>query len=955
MRRNVLYFVRVGPAREIRFHRALTDGFAIRTIEDMRRSLLLLPLLWVLCGIGVRADSPGFDLAGPKVDVHVKRGELTLPISEVPNLLPGDRLWIHPDLPATQSEHFVLVVAFLRGSTNPPPPEWFTRVETWTREAHDEGVFVTVPAEAQQALIFLAPETGGDFNTLRKAVHDEPGTFVRAAQDLQQASWERMRLETYLDDVRVTSQTDPKALKVRAELAARSLGIKINESCFSKPLDQQATCLALNSEGMVLDDSNAQSVVNQLANGSALDLVNQLSVTTMAGGGMYSPYVGAIIDTAKILSSLHTAHFVYIPALALPTTDTLNLRLNMPPSFRNPKSVVVVALPPIGAARAEPLYAVTPDEVSCATKPGLVLEAEGAPMVFATPFAHNLVLHITSSDKPGESSGTNVPIDADPARGGLVYTEPLPKLPAGELIGSVRGKWGFDEWTGPSFHLYSPENGKWAVAGADQSALVVGRDDSVHIVDDSGQCVQNVEAQAGSGSPLKLPWTAPKPDTLLVKIPLQSAEPGPVDVKVFQYGLAKPDNIRMTAYDEAASLQDLTLSAGDADALLKGTRLDEVAHAKLAGIVMKPATLTRVENLDQLTMKAGSSTAGLEPGKSYTATVELKDGRMLKAPVTVEPPRPEVVLLSKGVQDGGSGAPSPVQLGSPDDLPVDGRLVFFIKSTTPARFPRSEKIELAADDSSFDTMLDLHDGSLMLEDAQTAEATVQPLTRFGFSAFGPVQVRAVGVDGVAGDWVPLGTLVRMPGFKDLRCPRAVAKPCVLTGSNLFLASSIANTAQFDSATTVPPEFTGVELIVPHPTTSGQLYLKLRDDPSTVQTLSLPVTYITPAEAKAALPENAPGTAMPMPSPSAPATQSAPAAPTVGDKPAPAAVPPTAPQSAAPSNASSPQASASPRANPAVAATSSSSEKAEPAAAQPATASTSGVASPNATQTNQIHQ
>ena len=407
----------------------------------MRRSwLFCLPLLWSLSAITLYADSPGFDLAGPKVDVHVKRGTLTLPISETPNLLPGDRLWIHPDLPPTQSEHFVLVVAFLRGSTNPPPPEWFTRVETWTRQAHDEGVFVNVPPEAQQALIFLAPETGGDFNTLRKAVRDEPGTFVRAAQDLQQASWERMRLNTYLDDVRVTSQTDPASLKLRAEMAARSLGIKVNESCFLKPLDQQATCLAQNSQGAVLDDSNTQSVVNQLANGSALDLVNQLSVTTMAGGGLYSPYVGAIIDTAKLLASLHTAHFVYIPALALPTTDTLNLRLNIPPSFRNPKSVVVVALPPIGPAHVEPLYAVAPDQVSCATKPELVLPAEGGPLVYATQFAHNLVLHITSAEvkDSANAAGVDVPIQADSGMGGLFFTEPLPKLPAGELLAPSR-------------------------------------------------------------------------------------------------------------------------------------------------------------------------------------------------------------------------------------------------------------------------------------------------------------------------------------------------------------------------------------------------------------------------------------------------------------------------------------------------------------------------------------
>lgn len=907
----------------------------------MRRLLpfLLLPLCLVSV-TGARADSPGFDLAGPKVDVHVKRGTETLPISEVPNLLPGDRLWVHPDLPATQSEHFVLVIAFLRGSTNPPPPGWFTRVETWTRQAHEEGVFVHVPQGAQQALLFLVPETGGDFNTLRKAVRQEPGTFVRAAQDLQAASWERMRLEAYLNDVKVTSQTDPRLLKARAEASARSLGIKINEGCFLRPPSQQATCLSQNSEGMVLDDANAQSLVSQLAAGGALDLVNQLSATPMGGAGLYSPYVGAVIDTAKLLASLHTAHFQYIPALALPTADTLNLRLNMPPSFRNPKSVVVVALPPIGPAHAEPLYPVAPGEVFCAPKPELILPAEGAPLLFATNFAHDLKLRMTSAADASGGVIVDVPIAPDAAHGGLVFTGPAPKLPPGALIGTVHGKWGFDAWEGPTFHLYSPQPGKWAVASGDLSALVVGRDDALHIAGANAQCVRQIEEQSAGAAPVSLPWTAPEPGTLRVSVPLQDAEPGPVELDVFQYGLSEPDRIRMIAYDAAASLDGLTLNAGDPDAVLKGTRLDEVAKATLRGIKFTPATLNRADDLDELTLKAEASTAGLKPGKTYMAQVELKDGRRLKAPVTVRPPRPEILLLSKGVQN--DGEPSPVELGSPDDLPVDGRLVFFLKSTTPSRFSRAEKIELAADDSSFDTMLGLADGSLLLEDAQTAEATVQPIARFGFSAFGPVRVRAVAADGEAGDWVHLGTLVREPGFKELRCPRSVSKPCVLTGSNLFLAASVANTSDFDGATEVSPDFTGTELIVPHPV-DGQLYLKLRDDPATVQTLTLPITYTRPAEARRTRPLISPGetedkaaaiaektTASPVPASSAgsansmPGEQSVPAptAPAAEAKPKPGV---EAGSASAAREKSAPQAPAAPPAT---------QEKTAPAAAQP---------------------
>ncbi len=776
------------------------------------------------------------------MDVHVKRGDVTLPISEIPNLLPGDRLWIHPDLPESQATHFVLIVAFLRGSTNPPPPSWFTRVETWNREARNEGVFVTVPNEAQQVLLFLAPETGGDFDTLRNAVRGRPGSFVRAAQDLQAASWERLRLEAYLADIKVTSQFDPAALKTRTEMAARSLGIKINEGCFAKPADEQASCLSQNSEGMVLDDANAQSRVDQLANGSTLDLMNQISSTSFAGGGAYSAYVGAIVDTAKILGSLHTAHFQYIPALALPTADTLNLRLNMPPSFRNPMSVVVVALPPVGASKPEPLHPVNPEDAFCAMKPKLVLPAEGAPLIFATPMAHDLVLHIQSSADPNHSS-IDIPVSADATRGGLVPAQPIPVLPAGELTASVRGKWGFEHWDGPQFQLIAPRPGEWHVAAGDQSAMVVGRDDTLHIEGQSSACVQNVEARLGAGHPVPLAWKSPQPGALEVTVPLKVTPPGTVDFSVYQFGLAKPDRISMVAYAAAASLDGLSLNSGDTDALLKGTRLDEVAKAQVKGIALTPASLNRVDDRDQLVMQAAASTASLEPGRNYEALVELKDGRKISAPVTVDPPRPQIALLSKGVQEDTEAPPAAVQLGSADDLPVQGKLVFFLQSKVPMDFARSEKIEVAGEDTSFDTTLTLNDGGLMLEDAHTAEASVQPLARFGSSAFGPVHVRAVSADGAAGDWLPLGTFVRLPGFNQLRCPRSVTKPCLLSGSNLFLAASFAATPTFDNSTNVAPQFTGTELIVPHPV-NGTLYLKLRDDPATVQTLTLPVTLLS---------------------------------------------------------------------------------------------------------------
>src|ERR1700676_2407320 len=100
----------------------------------------LSPLLLLLssCTL-VQAQAARFDLAGPKVEVRVTRGDKTLPIAYVPNLQAGDKLWLHPDLPPTQSVHYLLIAAFLRGTTNPPPDEWFIKIETWNKKVREEG------------------------------------------------------------------------------------------------------------------------------------------------------------------------------------------------------------------------------------------------------------------------------------------------------------------------------------------------------------------------------------------------------------------------------------------------------------------------------------------------------------------------------------------------------------------------------------------------------------------------------------------------------------------------------------------------------------------------------------------------------------------------------------------------------------------------------------------------
>jgi hypothetical protein len=81
--------------------------------------------------------------------------------------------------------------------------------------------------------------------------------------------------------------------------------------------------------------------------------------------------------------------------------------------------------------------------------------------------------------------------------------------------------------------------------------------------------------------------------------------------------------------------------------------------------------------------------------------------------------------------------------------------------------------------------------------------------------------------------------VRIPSLQEVRCPDSPDKQCRLAGSNLFLIDSIASDPQFTHTVSVPIGFADSSLKVPRPN-GTLLYIKLRDDPKTVNTLTLPV-------------------------------------------------------------------------------------------------------------------
>ncbi len=819
------------------------------TRSAARFLVLGLAALRLAAPITVHADPAPFDLAGPTLEVHVTRGLRTLPISEVPDLAAGDKLLIKADLPATQSARYLMVAAFLTGSTNPPPANWFFRCETWAGKCAEEGLAITVPQDAQQVLIFLAPKSSGDFSTLVDAVRGRPGAFVRASQDLNQAMLDHSRLQAYLSAIHDLDEADQSSLKDVAPLLARSLAIKVNDKCLDRIPELQAPCLMQGEESLILNDGHSISIVEALTAGAARDLAMQASFTPQLSYGYYSPYIASVLDIARILGSFHNAQYEYIPALVSPKGDQLALTLNAAPSFHNPKSVLVVALPAVEQAQLPPLHAVDPKEIYCARKTSLVLPVEGAPLVFSTGYTHDVVLSLTGTN----GMTIDLPANADAEQGGFVVdTSGLGAVSLGDSVhGALHGDWGFDEYDGPGFQLVNARAQTWRLADGDEAALIVGRQDTIHLRADNVSCIDDVMLRDPAGKELKAEWKPVKADEVELKLPLQAVQPGPLTLLVKQYGANQAQRVQLQAFSTPAHLDGFAIHAGDAQGVLNGSGLNDVASLLVKGIEFVPGIFSSDQGRDELSMvaKDGHASVLLKPGDTFKAKATLRDGRNLNVTTSVGQPRPSVTLIGKSVQVSPSGGESNIQFSDPDVLPQGAKLAFSMRARAPSAFSREETIEVATTDGSYSTTLSLTNGGITLANAHVAVATLDPAKLFGASAFGPLQFRTA-VNGSAGDWQALATLVRVPVLKDLSCPSTPELACKLTGSNLFLIDSVSIDPHFSHPVHIPDGFPGYALPVPRPA-EGQLYVKLRDDPAVISPVAIAVVQLPPTPEEAA--------------------------------------------------------------------------------------------------------
>ncbi len=778
----------------------------------------LLAFAALILALPANAQSNGFDLSGPDLSISVERGNTVLPLGAVPSLQTGDRLTLAATLPDDQSARYLLVVAFLRGATNPPPKNWFFSAETWKRGKNT--LAIAVPEGAEQAVLFLAPETGGGFDAIRDAVRGRPGVFVRAAQDLHQASLDRARLDAFVSGMAAAADSDPDRLPTVAPLLANALRIKLNPDCLSRQRDLQATCLSQARDSVVLQAQRGATLTETLT-GAPVDIAYRVAATREGGAGFYSPYIGLARDLARLFGAFRSAQYQYVPALAIGRGGQVHLQLNTAPSFQNPRSVLVAPLPPIGAV-PPPAWRPASGETQCLTRLGLTIALDDASLMFATGYAHDLALRLTAAD----GKTIDVPLTAQASSGGLRLSGDLPTI-TGPVSGAVlRGRWGFDSFTGPRLPIRFDAAGAWT-APVD-GVVVVGRDHPLGLRGGVAACVERLALRDVDGSLRPVAWNVAGPDAIDATLPLGKTKPGSLALVVQRIGVAAADTIALTGRVEASRLDRFTIHDGDRTGVLTGARLDQVVALDVAGRRFAAGALTRGSDGDRLEMTA--DTAVDTKAEAGDARVKLRDGRTGTVPAQVAPPRPAVTLISRDVAV--APAPGALIVTLPAGLvPRDAMLPFSIRA--PGGLTTADAIEVAAGEDGAATRLSVASGALQRVGDDVAVARLSPAAVFGAAAIGDIRFR-LWRGGVSGDWQPLGRIVRLPQVTGLDCP-SLAKTCTLTGRDLFTVAAIAGSADLADTVTLPAGFVGSAVVVPKPG-AGSLFLKLHDATDTVAQL-----------------------------------------------------------------------------------------------------------------------
>ena len=797
-----------------------------RRRDNMLRFLHLFFLLILVFTITpARAASSSFDLVGPQLTVLVTRDGVTLPLERVPNLAEGDRVSIKLETRPGRDEHYRLVAAFLRGAVDRPGKDWFHEALSWKPKSAD--ISLIVPLSARQMALFIVPDVGGSGGAIVSAVRKQPGAFVRAVQELNQASLDRARLDTFLREIQRTERKNPESVAAVSPILTRSLAVKLKAECLQQPAQLQSVCLTGDRETLLLADTHSSALADTLA-GIPTDLAFQLSATPQAGYGSYSSYIGVVRDLFRMFGAFQSTQLQFIPALSQMANGRVSVLLNTPVSFAKPTSVMVVALPAVEDPKPPPLRRPVPGDMLCASS-GLVLPVEGAPLIYATGYAHDMTLRLKRLD----GTQAELPVRPDPGFGGFVADGPIPFGPFGPVIaGQLHGAWGFSSFEGPSFALSKPDGGTWQAT--DRAALVVGRSNELELSGANVGCVTRVAMGRGDAPAEPLEWKQSGPNAIVATVPLEKADPGGLSIFIEQKNVAAPAVVTLRAFQQGTSLDDLSLYAGDEEATLTGTRLDQVAGVTLGPLSFRPGALTRVDKQDRLTLHPNepASALALEVGKTLSADVSFIGGRHKVMSVTIAPRRAAATLVRVTAQSPARDGMVPMTLASVGTFPQDARMTFAFRVDGPVGLSGHEQIEIGTVDGRTSTTVQAGKG-YDVQDERTGIVAFKPADGLGPVGYGPLRFRVLH-DGEASSWTPLATVVRLPEIHAVNC--IGGKACRLFGNRFFLIDAVGSSEDFQQSQRIPDGFVATEILT-RAGPGGRIFLHLRDAPHAVAIIS----------------------------------------------------------------------------------------------------------------------
>jgi hypothetical protein len=243
-------------------------------------------------------------------------------------------------------------------------------------------------------------------------------------------------------------------------------------------------------------------------------------------------------------------------------------------------SVLVAALPAV--ERSTPPTLRTPDAavVHRTAQSPWVLPVEGDALVYSTRFAHDVRLEGQRSD----GTAFSVPARADAPRGGFVIEGGADLTVDESTPAKLVGQWGFDAFTGPTFHLASPRTrgigrSRRRIAPAwwpDAKRVIGAQGEGACLF---GHSTHRQQRPRSSGA-LRAQRRSPMGTAIAVG---GRARGGPVTLHFTDQGGVESAPVTLTAFQEPSRIDRAHLHVGDRAVTVDGQGLAQLASLEAGG------------------------------------------------------------------------------------------------------------------------------------------------------------------------------------------------------------------------------------------------------------------------------------------------------------------------------------------------------------------------------------